>query len=129
MVLIQPIHHIITDISLHRDLLPATRRLRHRAPCREFLPERLGRSLQIQPKSLQSRNFRNVFTFVALDALDDDLAGSALLRRTRLGGFGFGGFFVSVLFGAFLGVNREGAEVGGDGRVGVQGAVELGVVF
>lgn len=46
-----------------------------------------------------------MLALVALDALDDDFAGSALLGLTRLGGFGFGGFLLGVFLGALLGVD------------------------
>ena len=65
-----------------------------------------------------------MLALVALDALDDDFARGALLAFARFGCFGFGGFLLRVFFGAFLRVDGEGGEVGGQGF----GAVELGVL-
>lgn len=68
-----------------------------------------------------------MLALVALDALDDDFAGGALLGLAGLGGFGFGGFLLGVFFGALLGVYAEGGEVLGEGFGGVELVVEVGV--
>jgi hypothetical protein len=48
-----------------------------------------------------------MLALVALDALDDDFGGGALLGLARFGGLGFGGFLLGVFFGALLGVDAE----------------------
>ena len=68
-----------------------------------------------------------MLALVALDALDDDFGGGALLGLARFGGFGFGGLFLGVFFGALLGVDGEGGEVLGEGFGGVELVVEVGV--
>lgn len=129
MMLIQPINHIITYVSLNRNFLSSTRRLRDRTARGELLSKGLSRGLEIQTKSFQSRNLGNIFTFIALDTFDDDFASSALLGLTSLCGFCFGGFLDGVFFGTLLGVYGERAEVCGECGFGVKGAVEFGVVF
>jgi hypothetical protein len=76
---------------------------------------------------LEPRDFGDVLALVALDALDDDFGGCALLALAGFGGFGFGGFLLGVFFGAFLRVDAEGGEVLGEGFAGVEGGVEGGV--
>jgi hypothetical protein len=56
-------------------------------------------------------NGGNVFTLVALDALDENLGGCELLGATGFGGGGFCSFLLGVLFGAFLSIDGEGGEV------------------
>lgn len=68
-----------------------------------------------------------MLALVALDALDDDFGGGALLGLARFGGFGFGGFLLGVFFGALLGVYRQGGEVLGEGFGRVELVVEVGV--
>jgi len=112
MRLTQPLLNILTKIPLHGDLLPPARHLRHTTPRRKLFAQIFRSLFDIDPKGLESGNARHVFALVALDALDDDAAGGALFRLARLGSFGLLGFFVRVLFGALLGVEAEGAEVG-----------------
>jgi hypothetical protein len=50
VILRQPIRHILTNITLDRNLLASRRRLRHARPRRELLSKLLCRLLQIQPK-------------------------------------------------------------------------------
>lgn len=76
---------------------------------------------------LQAGDLGDVLALVALDALDDDFGGCALLALAGFGGFGFGGFLLGVFFGAFLRVDAEGGEVLVEGFVGVEGGVEGGV--
>ena len=68
-----------------------------------------------------------MLALVALDALNDDFGGCALLGLAGLGGLGFGGFLLGVFFGALLGVYRQGGQVLGEGFGGVEGGVEVGV--
>ena len=68
-----------------------------------------------------------MLALVALDALNDDFGGCALLGLAGLGGLGFGGFLLGVFFGALLGVYRQGGEVLREGFAGVEGGVEVGV--
>ena len=53
-----------------------------------------------------------MFALVALDALDDDFGGGEFFGAAGFGGGGFCFFLFCVLFGAFLGVDREGGEIG-----------------
>lgn len=76
---------------------------------------------------LQARDLGDVLALVALDALDDDFGGRALLALAGFGGFGFGGLLLRVFLGAFLCVDAEGGEVLGEGFAGVEGCVEGGV--
>jgi hypothetical protein len=78
---------------------------------------------------LESRDFGHVFSFVPLDAFDDDFGGGAFFSVLGFLGGGFGGLLCRVLLSAFLGVDREGGEVGGE-CVGVlvEFGVEVGVV-
>jgi hypothetical protein len=78
---------------------------------------------------LETRDLGDVLALVALDALDDDLAGRALFALAGLGRFGFGGFLLGVFFGAFLGVDGEGGEVLRERFGGVEGVIEGGVGF
>lgn len=128
MILRQPIKDIIAHISLHGNLLPARRRLRHATARRELLPKLLGDLLQLQPEQLEPGHLGDVFALVALDALDDDLARGALLGLLALGGFSFGSLLRGVLLRALLGVDAEGAEVLREGLVAVDLGVEVGVV-
>lgn len=50
MMLLQPLHHIITHITLDRDFLPTTRRLGHTTTCRELLSKLFRGLLQIETK-------------------------------------------------------------------------------
>jgi hypothetical protein len=68
-----------------------------------------------------------VLALVALDALDDDFGGGALLGLARLGGLCFGGFLLGVFFGALLGVDAERGQVLGEGFGRVEVVVEVGV--
>ena len=70
-----------------------------------------------------------MFALVALDALDDDLGGRALLALARLGRFGIGGFLLGVFFRALLRVDAQAREVLREGFAGVEGVVEGGVGF
>jgi hypothetical protein len=73
---------------------------------------------------LQAGDLGDVLALVALDALDDDFGGRALLALAGFGGFGFGGFLLGVFLGAFLRVDAERGEVLVEGFVGVEGGVE-----
>jgi hypothetical protein len=68
-----------------------------------------------------------MLALVALDALDDDFGGGALLGLARFGGLGFGGFLLGVFFGALLRVYGEGGEVLGEGFGGVELVEEVWV--
>ena len=61
---------------------------------------------------------------VALDPLDGDFGRGALLRFPRFERFGFGGFLLRVLLGAFLRVDAEAGEVLGERFAGVECCVE-----
>lgn len=76
---------------------------------------------------LQAGDLGDVLALVALDALDDDFGGRALLALAGFGGFGFGGFLLGVFLGAFLRVDTERGEVLGERFAGVEGCVEGGV--
>lgn len=123
MIIQQPIPHILTDISLNRNLLSPSRRLRHTTPRRKLFPKLLRDLLQLQPKRLQSADLSNILPLIPLHALDDDLTRGALLALTGFLGLGLGRLLLCVLLGAFLGVDGQGREVLGKGFV----AVELGV--
>lgn len=127
MVVRQPLRDILTHIPLHRNLLAPTRRLRHARSRREFLPKLLRHLLQIESKLLQARDFGDIFPLVALDALDGDFRRGALFCLASFGCGGFGGFLLGVFFGAFLGVDTEGAEVGREGFGAVEAGVEVRV--
>jgi hypothetical protein len=68
-----------------------------------------------------------VLALVALDALDDDFGGGALLGLAGFRGFGFGGFLLGVFFGALLRVYGEGGEILGEGFAGVELVEEVWV--
>jgi len=68
---------------------------------------------------LQAGDLGDVLALVALDALDDDFGGCALLTLARFSCLGFGGFLLGVFFGALLGVDGQRGKVLGErfGRV------------
>ena len=102
VILRKPVEDIIAHISLHRDLLPSARRLRHRTPSCELLPELFRHFLQIQSELLQPANFCHVFPLVALYAFYVDFRTGALLTLASLGCFGFCCFLLRVPLCSFL---------------------------
>lgn len=101
ILLRHPLEHLITNIALHRNLLPATRSLRHRTARRKLLAKLFRRFLQINIEVFETRDFGDVFALVALDALDYDFGGgrafrSRGLRRRALWRLSFGRLFRRV---------------------------------
>lgn len=115
IILQNPLFNILAQVTLDRNLLAATRHLGDARARGEFLTQGFGDGLDVEPKGLEARDAGDVFTLVALDALDDYGACGALLGFSRFGCFGLEGFLVGVLFGALLGIDGEGAEAGGYG--------------
>lgn len=103
--------NILAQITLHRDLLAATRQLSHARARRKLLAKVLGHLLDIEAKRLEPADGGDVLALVALDALDCDFARGAGLGLTLLCGCGFVRFLGGVLFGAFLGFDGERGEV------------------
>jgi hypothetical protein len=129
VLLRHPLEHLIAHITLHSNLLPATSSLGNRTARRKLLAKLLRGLLQIDIEVLEAGDLGDVFALVALDALDDDFGGCALLGLAGFGRERFGGFLLGVFFGAFLRIDAKGGEVLRQGFAGVEGVVEGRVGF
>jgi hypothetical protein len=107
----QKLQNILTQISLHRNLLATPRDLGHTRPCSKFLAEILRHLFDVEAKSFEALYGGHVLALVALDALDQDFGRREFFSAPGFGGGGFCGFLLRVFFGAFLGVDGEGGEV------------------
>lgn len=109
----KPLQNILAQISLHGDDLAHTSgQFRGRTSSRKLLTHLFCNLLDVKTKGFEAGHFGDVFALVALDALDDDFGRGEFFGAAGFGGGGFCFFLFCVLFGAFLGVDREGGEVG-----------------
>lgn len=109
----KPLQNILAQISLHSDdLSHTTGQFCRRTSSSELLAHLLCNLLDVEAERFETGDFGDVFALVAFDALDYDFGGGEFFGAAGFGGGGFGFLLFGVLFGAFLGVDREGGEVG-----------------
>lgn len=111
----QPVVQVIAHITLHCNLLSASRRFRDRGTRGEFLAQIFCNLLQIQSMGLQAGDHGDKFPLVPLDSLDLDFGGGLAFRIPCLGQGRLGLLLRSVFGGLFTGFDGETGEVGAEG--------------
>lgn len=105
--LVQEVLDLVAHVALYHDLLASRRGLGDAGTGGELLAELLGDLLEVEVEGLEPRDGRDVLALVALDSLDGDDAGGALVGLLLLSGLGLGRLLQGVLLGALLGLDRE----------------------